>query len=258
MKTLFYSPKCNKNCTDDEFFEKMEYASSLGADLIVFGEDAATPYDELLRGADVLNNEEYNYLLESLYGFCFEMGHGAVFCSTDDFGMRYSIFVNPFAENGETYNKLYIKHCCEKGSVFELEDYDKCTAEIFQPIIYKGAKLGLTIGEDMFLPKLFEKYRLNGVTTIINSFSNAVDINEFSAAAADIASANNQILLCGGYNGDTFGVLPAGGITKATVIDCDLYETVTTNRDFANKCGILQNDLSGKYLPGKWREMYKL
>ena len=256
MKILYYSPKCNTNCTEDDFFEKMEYASSLGGDLIVFPEDAATPYDELLRGADVLNNEEYNYLLESLYGFCFEMGHGAVFSSTDDFGMHYSIFVNPFAEEGETFNKLYIKHCCDNGSVFELEDYDKCIGEIFQPVIYRGSKLGIAMGEDIFLPKIFEKYRLNGVNIIVCPMS--ADISEnYRRSCEDISCANNQILLCAGYDGNAYAVSPVTGIKNSDESDCDIYECTITKSDLSKKCGKLQNDLSGKYLPEKWQGKLK-
>lgn len=252
MKILYYSPKCNTNCTEDEFFEKMEYASALGGDLIVFPEDAVTPYDELLRGADVLNNEEYNYLLESLYGFCFEMGHGAVFSSTDDFGMHYSIFVNPFAEDGETYNKLYIKHCCEKGSVFELEDYDKCIGEIFQPIIYRGSRIGLAMGEDIYLPKIFEKYRLNGINTIVCP-AGAVMTEEYLQCCEDISAANNQILICAGYSGDAFAVTPVSGTRNATETNCDMYECTISKSDLAKKCSILKNDLSEKYLPKEWK-----
>ena len=254
MKTLFYSPKCNTTCTDDEFFEKMEYASSLGADLIIFGENATTPYDELLRGADVLNNDEYNYLLESLYGFCFEMGHGAVFSSTDDFGMRYSIFANPFAEDGETFNKLYIKHNTDEGSVFSLEDYDKCTGEIFQPIIYKGARFGMIIGEDMYLPKLFEKYRLNRVNTMICPFAECTP--DFSKCAMDISTANNQILLCGGFEGNAFAATPINNMVNAQSMDYDIYCVETSNSDFAKKCGTLQHNLSRTYLKQKWAEKY--
>ncbi len=251
MKILYYSPKCNTNCTEEEFFEKMECASSLGGDLIVFPEDAATPYDELLRGADVLNNEEYNYLLESLYGFCFEMGHGAVFSSTDDFGMHYSIFVNPSAEDGETFNKLYIKHCCDAGSVFELEDYHKCINEIFQPIVYRGTKLGIAMGEDVFLPKIFEKYRLNGVNTVICPMGGDLT-QEYSQSCLDIASANNQILICAGYNGITYAATPTGEIKASRDWGCDIYECSVTKADMAKKCSILQCDLSQKYLPQKW------
>lgn len=257
MKILYYSPKCNTNCTEEEFFEKMEYASSLGGDLIVFPEDAVTPYDELLRGADVLNNDEYNYLLESLYGFCFEMGHGAVFSSTDDFGMHYSIFVNPFAEDGETFNKLYIKHCCDKGSVFELEDYDKCISEIFQPVIYRGTKLGIAMGEDIYLPKIFEKYRLSGVNTIICPLGTDMATDEFSRCCEDIATANNQILICAGYDGNSYAATPAGGIKSAEIQEADIYECSVTKADLAKKCGTLQNDLSHKYLPEKWKNMLK-
>jgi predicted amidohydrolase len=251
MKILYYSPKCNTNCTEEEFFEKMEYASSLGGDLIVFPENAPTPYDELLKGADVLNNEEYNYLLESLYGFCFEMGHGAVFSSTDDFGMHYSIFVNPFAEDGETFNKLYIKHCCEKGSVFELEDYDKCIREIFQPIIYRGTKLGLAMGEDIYLPKIFEKYRLNGVDTVVCP-TGANLTEEYRLSCEDISAANNQILICAGYEGQAYSATPVGGIKNAQYAEYDICECTVTKSDMAKKCSILKNDLSGKYLPEKW------
>lgn len=69
----------------------MEFASTFGADIIVFGESVKTPYDELLSGMDVLNAEEYNYVLESLYGFCFEFGGAAIFNGVDDFGMHFSI-----------------------------------------------------------------------------------------------------------------------------------------------------------------------
>lgn len=253
MKTLIYSPISILD--EQSFFEEMEYASTFGADIIVFGEGVKTPYHELLSGMDVLNAEEYNYVLESLYGFCFEFGGAAVFNDVDDFGMHFSIFVNPFAEDGETFNKLYIKHATDKGSVFELEDYEQCAKEIFQPIVFKGTKIGMTMGNDIYLPKLFEKYRLNGVSTVFNCFEKMTD--EYKNAMNDISVANNMIISSAGVNGDLFVAAPSGEVSVEKLSD-NLYMCEFDKNNFAKKCGLLKNDLSEKFVPDGKMELYKM
>ena len=253
MKTLIYSPVSELN--DGDFFDEMEYASTFGADIIVFGENVKTPYHELLSGMDVLDAEEYNYVLESLYGFCFEFGGAAIFNGVDDFGMHFSIFVNPFAEDGETFNKLYIKHACDKGSVFELEDYELCAKEIFQPIVFKGVRLGLTMGDDIFLPKLFEKYRLNGVTTIFNCYN--TDADDYKTIAQDVSVANNMTIVSSGVSGSCFVVCPNTQKQMQKLTD-NLYMTQFDKSDFAKKCSLLKNDMSHKYVPIGKEQLYKL
>lgn len=253
MKTLIYSPVSILD--EQSFFEEMEYASTFGADIIVFGEGVKTPYHELLSGMDVLNAEEYNYVLESLYGFCFEFGGAAVFNNVDDFGMHFSIFVNPFAEDGETFNKLYIKHATDKGSVFELEDYEQCAKEIFQPIVFKGTKIGMTMGNDIYLPKLFERYRLNGVTTVFNCFDKANP--EYEDCMVDLSVANNMVVVSAGMSGEYYVSTPCGEKQVQKLSD-NLYISEFDKCDFAKKCSLLKNDLSEKYVPKDKMELYKL
>lgn len=231
----------------------MEFASNFGADLLIFSEGAKTPYTDLLSGMNVLNGNDYNYVLESLYGFCFELGCAAVFNGVDVFGMHFCIFVNPFAEDGETFNKLYIKHASESGSVFELEDYRDCIDEIFQPILFKGTKIGLTMGNDVYLPKLFEKYRLNRVTTILNC-CNAITHN-YKDALRDISIANNMIIVCAATNAAT--ITPVAEKEIHTLSD-DLCIFEFCKNDFAKKSGLLKNDLSAEYIPQGKEELYNL
>ena len=251
MKTLIYSPVSELN--EEEFFSEMEYASSFGADIIVFGENVRTPYHELLSGMDVLDAEEYNYVLESLYGFCFEFGGAAIFNGIDDFGMHFSIFVNPFAEDGETFNKLYIKHATDEGSVFELEDYTECAKEIFQPVVYKGNKIGITMGNDIYLPKLFEKYRLNGVTTVFNCFEN--DKDGYKQAAEDVAVANNMTIVSSGFSENSFVITPTGEKQLQKLSD-NLYMTKFDKNDYAKKCSLLKNDMSQEFIPKGKENLY--
>ncbi len=235
----------------------MEFASTLGADLLVFGEGAETPYTELLSGMDVLNGDEYNYVLESLYGFCFELGSAAVFNGVDDFGMHFCIFVNPFAEDGETFNKLYIKHATSTGSVFELEDYKDCVNEIFQPIVFKGTKLALCMGDDIFLPKIFERYRLNGVAAAVNCFKSDTDAQSYKDTLRDISQANNMVIVSAGMGSASEVVTPKCQKQIQKLSD-NLYMSEFDKSDFAQKCGLLQNDLSAKYVPNGKMELYKL
>ena len=253
MKTLIYSPVSELN--DGDFFDEMEYASTFGADIIVFGENVKTPYHELLSGMDVLDAEEYNYVLESLYGFCFEFGGAAIFNGVDDFGMHFSIFVNPFAQDGETFNKLYIKHACDKGSVFELEDYKDCINEIFQPVVFKGTKIGLCMGDDIYLSKIFSRYRLNGVTTVFNCFEKMTD--EYRDAMTDISVANNMIITSAGINGEVFTSAPAGEASIEKLSD-NLCMCKFDKNNFAKKCGLLKNDMSEKFVPDGKMELYKM
>ncbi len=235
----------------------MEFASGFGADLLVFGEGAATPYTELLSGMDVLNGEEYNYVLESLYGFCFELGCAAVFNGIDDFGMHFCIFVNPFAEDGETFNKLYIKHATSFGSVFELEDYKDCIDEIFQPIVFKGIKLALCMGDDIFLPKIFERYRLNGVTAAVNCFESDTATQSYKDTLRDISQANNIVIVSAGIGGAAEVVTPECQKHIQKLSD-NLYMSEFDKADLAKKGGLLQNDLSARYVPEGKTELYKL
>lgn len=234
MKVILYSPSPEVK-DEDAFFEAMEAASELGGDLLVFPENAYTPYNELLCSVDILSGQEYEAVLDCLYDFCGVLGHAAVFNATDDFGFCYSIYVNPMAQRGETYNKLYIKHTSSKLTCFELEDYDKCICELFEPIIYRGRKIGISIGEDMFLPHIYNRYGSAGVDFIVNSFEGAID--DFSLAAEAISSWKNQVIVAAGKGGDCPCFVPGKKKEKALDEEYGLYSFTFDNRSYAQSAG---------------------
>lgn len=230
MKTILYSPA--QEIKDEQtFFESMEVASEFGGDILIFPENIYTPYNELLNSVDILSGEEYDAVLDCLYDFCGELGYAAVFNATDDFGFCYSIFVNPMANKGETFNKLYIKHTCAKLTCFDLEDYDKCICELFEPVVYRGKKIGLSIGEDLFLPHIFNRYGANKVDFVINSFKNSE--KNFSDTAKKISTWQNQVVIGCGTDGKFFAVSPKGTIS-AEDIGYGLYSAQFDNRNYSD------------------------
>lgn len=258
MKTILYSPTSEAK-DNDTFFESMEVAIELGGDILVFPENAYTPYNSLLESIDILNGEEYDTVLECLYDFCAELGHAAVFNATDDFGFNYSIFANPMAHKGETFNKLYIKHTNARLTCFDLEDYDKCIAELFEPIIYRGRKIALCIGEDIFLPNLLKCYGSNKADFVINSFSNDIDLHSISIASQKIAPWQNQVITSCGFGGNCFGISPSKGEIKIEDAGYDLYTINTDNCDYLTQKSSAEVffDSTEKYL-GKNADKYKL
>ncbi|MBQ8525282.1 MAG: hypothetical protein IJ460_00970 [Clostridia bacterium] len=255
MKALLYSPSASVN-DENAFFESMEAAASLGGDILVFPENIYTPYNELLCSVDILSGEEYEAVLDCLYDFCGELGYAAVFNAADDFGFGYSIFVNPMAHKGETFNKLYLKHTCAKLTCFELEDYDKCICELFEPIIYRGRKIGLSIGEDIFLPHIFNRYGSGKVDLVINSFSQ--DAGNISAAAEKISVWKNQVVLAAGHNGSCFGTAPANGMISARNEGFGLYSVDFDNRHYASKPGSKPEFAETEKYVGKNADKYAL
>lgn len=233
MKTIFYSP-CIDATNEDMFFESMEAATELGADLLVFPENVYTPYNEFLSSVDILNGDDYEDVLSCLYEFCSELGHAAVFNATDASGFCYSIFVNPMAHKGETFNKLYIKHTKAPLTCFDLEDYDKCIAEIFEPIIYRGRKIALSIGEDIFLPNIFAQYAKNGADLVINSFSADSSFPDIQKACKEISSWKNQVVLSVGFDGKCFAASPAKDQLDVTGELRSLNWVLSDNSDYVS------------------------
>lgn len=258
MKTILYSPMSGAK-NNDTFFESMESCSYLGGDILVFPENAFTPYNSLLQSVDILNSEEYNTVLECLYDFCLELGHAAVFNATDDFGFNYSIFANPMAHKGETFNKLYIKHTNARLTCFDLEDYDKCISELFEPIIYRGRKIALCTGEDIFLPLLMGRYGLNKADLVINPFSSDVDPHSLRLASQKIAPWQNQVIISCGYSGNCYGASPSRGEIEIQSSGYELYTVNTDNCDYLTQKSSAEVffDSTEKYL-GKNADKYKL
>ena len=160
MKILLYSPKDNL-ISEELFFSQMESAMEWNADMIVFPEKFSSPYDELLCGADILNPDETDYVLSSLYDFSLISGLSAIFSATDDFGISYSLYANGDPYENETYSKLYIKHEATERPAESIDGYRDFGSELFEPIILSGQKIGILTGADIQKDSLIEKYISN-------------------------------------------------------------------------------------------------
>lgn len=168
MKNILYSPK-NPPSNDEMFFEQMTAAANAGGDILIFSENAHTPYDELLHGADILNPDDADYVLGSLYDFSAVTDCAAVFSAVDLSGFPYAVFANALATDGDTFSKIYIKHDkTENLCAHDLDDYDECLGEIFEPIVCRGFRIGLMLGGDVHLPQLFDLYKKSGAEYIIH------------------------------------------------------------------------------------------
>ncbi len=229
MKILLYSPKDN-SISEEMFFSNMESAMQIGADMIVFPEKFISPYDELLCGADILNPDETDYVLSSLYDFSLVSGLSAIFSATDDFGISYSLYANGEPYEGETYSKLYIKHTESERPAEKIDGYEEFGSELFEPIVLLGQKIGILTGNDMLSEALIQKYIINGTKIIINPTDNSCTLDEKSRI--DISKSKNTVILSVGFNGNVSCFSPKRELLKGEGIGENLYLFDIDNRDF--------------------------
>ncbi len=229
MKILVYSPKDN-SISEEMFFSQMESAMQWNADMIVFPEKFRSPYDELLSGADILNRDETDYVLSSLYDFSLVSGLSAIFSATDDFGISYSLYANGEPYEGETYSKLYIKHEETERPAEDIDGYEEFGSELFEPIVLYGQRIGILTGADIQNDSLIEKYINNNTKIIINPIDNSYTLDEKSEEK--ISKEKNLIILSAGFDGKASCFSPKRGYIKGESKGENLYLFDIDNRDF--------------------------
>lgn len=89
--------------------------------------------------------------------------------SIDKYGTIFSVFSNTFASETETGTAFNVKHTMITYSPFELEDYREISKSMFEPILYKKYRIGMTICYDCNYLLFSRMYGLKGVDVIINS-----------------------------------------------------------------------------------------
>ena len=81
----------------------------------------------------------------------------------------YSIFANANAKEDETETNFYIKHTMTGCSGLGFSNYDMFAADIFDPIVYKGFLIGMTICYDCNHALFSRMYGYYGIDLIVNS-----------------------------------------------------------------------------------------
>lgn len=159
----------------DELKNKADFANALEVvkksdfDIFVLPEFCYCPFYSLLINADICLEEDVNNILKACLDFSEEIGKAVIVSSEDKYGTIFSVFANAFANETETANALYIKHTMTTYSAFELKDYCEFSKLMFEPILYKGYRIGMTICYDCNHSLFSRMYGLKGIDVIINS-----------------------------------------------------------------------------------------
>lgn len=198
---LFLQDKTiNEETAEKEFYNALKLAKDGKVDLFVFPEHAWTPFDNELNDLPLLNYEGEENKADEILKIVTDIAKTAncavILCRADDNGAIYSYYANPFAKDGETTDKYYIKHVATSMSAFDVQDYEDEIKYLFDPIIFKGFKIGQTICYDSTFPLFSRMYGLNNVDLIINSTGGHVDYKKWSYYQKARALENSCNVLC--------------------------------------------------------------
>ena len=154
---------------DKVFGEAMDVVRKSDIDILVLPEFSYVPFSKEYTDADFLDSASVQSLCDMALELSSNIGRAIVVCNEDKYGTIMSIYANAFASDGETDYKDYIKHTMTAFSACQINNYSEYAKEAFQPIIYKGYRIGLTICYDCNHAMFSRKYSQNGVDIILNS-----------------------------------------------------------------------------------------
>jgi predicted amidohydrolase len=155
----------NQRCFD----KAIEVVKKADFDIFVLPEFAYFPFVDLFEESDLGNEEDKERIFAACLDFSEEIGKAVVVCSADKENTIFSVFANAFADDTETETAFYIKHTMTDFSAFDFDNYREVAESFFQPIVYKGYKIGITICYDCNHAIFSRLYGMNGVEVLINS-----------------------------------------------------------------------------------------
>ena len=157
------------NWGEDNNFEVVkEMVKASNIDIFVFPEECYTPFSEEMHKVGI-GDCDRTRILESCEHLSRELGKAVIVSSYDRDGFIFSVFYNSFATNDDTKFQIYIKHTQTNTSAFEYTNYKEVFEDLFEPINFKGYKIGLTICYDCNFSLFSRIYGLNNIDLIINS-----------------------------------------------------------------------------------------
>lgn len=153
----------------EAFNSAMSIVRSSDIDILVLPEFSYIPFEKEYRNADFLNGDDVQGLYDKTLELSRDIRCAVVICNEDKYGTIMSIYANSAASEDETRCRDYIKHTMTNYSACEITNYRQYAEEIFQPVIYKGNRIGMTICYDCNHSIFSRKYGMNGVDIILNS-----------------------------------------------------------------------------------------
>lgn len=153
----------------DAFNKAIEKVKNSELDIFVLPEFSYFPFVSMVEESDIANKEDVDKINEASLDLSEEIGKAIIINSVDKFGTIFSLYANAFADEKETGIAIYIKHTMTSYSAFDFEKYDELAKAMFEPILYKGYKIGMTICYDCNHSLFSRVYGLQNIDLIINS-----------------------------------------------------------------------------------------
>lgn len=152
-----------------DFYKALDKARNSEFDIFVLPEVSYFPFVSKVADSDIANEEDLNRISEASLDLSKEMKKAVIISSIDKYGTIFSLYANALADKSETEVGLYVKHTATYFSVFDFDDYDSLAQIAFEPIVYKGYKIGMTICYDCNHSLFSRVYGLKGIDILINS-----------------------------------------------------------------------------------------
>lgn len=153
----------------EAFQQAMSIAADGDFDILVFPEDCYCPEIQELWQLDIAQKEDIEQIREYCLNLSRQINKAVVFSPFDKYCTPYSVFANHKANEIETEFAVYIKHTMAESSVFDFAGYKEIAMGMFQPIIYKEYKIGMTICYDCNHALFSRMWGINGVDILLNS-----------------------------------------------------------------------------------------
>lgn len=211
---------------EKEFNKAINAVKKSDIDILVFPEVAYFPFVSDMNESDVLDDNEVESLHEKALALSEQVGRAIVLCNMDKYGTITSIYANAYATEGETKYKDYFKHTMTGYSACDIDNYQDIAEILFEPIIYKGNRIGTTICYDCNHSMFSRKYGLNDVDIIINSTGGNVIYDKWFKYNKARAIENHcfTFVTMGGKPGNNnyvFGFTPEGKEMIPSMINAD-------------------------------------
>lgn len=151
-------------------FDKiMPVMKNADVDIIVFPEYCYVPFVDEITNTDIALTEDQDKIFSACLKLSEEIGKAVIVSSHDKYDTIYSVFANATPLEGETELNLYIKHTMCGSSCLEFEQYPEIAKYLFDPILFKGYLIGMTICYDCNHALFSRMYGIYGIDLIINS-----------------------------------------------------------------------------------------
>jgi len=188
-------------------------------DIFVFPEFSRTPYDNIFYSLRFSNQQSLDIVINTAIKISKQIGSALIISAQTLDNQIYTLYANNYATDDETRYRFYIKHTMTDNSPLGDVNYKDEIPDLFEPIILKKTKIGMTICFDCNHAAFSRVWGKHNVDIIINSTGGNVVYEKWHRYNKVRALENHCFVFCTmGYTEDnrinsyTFGFTPNGAL----------------------------------------------